>query len=71
VNSSRLSLRGDRLIAVGDYNAKHQYWGSKLINPIKAERFIKLSLIRTGYYIIKHVNILDHDKKKDTRYNRF
>ena len=24
---------GDRFLAAGDYNAKHNYWGSRLINP--------------------------------------
>ena len=24
---------GDRFLACGDYNAKHTYWGSRLMNP--------------------------------------
>ncbi|KAH8316570.1 hypothetical protein KR067_010714, partial [Drosophila pandora] len=27
------NLLGDRFIAAGDYNAKHTYWGSRLVTP--------------------------------------
>lgn len=46
---------GDRFVAAGDYNAKHPYWGSRLVNPkgkqlynaiIKASN--KLSCVSSG-----------------------
>ena len=42
---------GDRFLACGDYNAKHTYWGSRLMNPRGRQLYKAL---------VDHSNCLDH-----------
>ena len=32
---------GENLIASGDFNAHHDWWNSKILNPIRAQNIIK------------------------------